>query len=467
MGSSAPFPIINGQYKMSREPIVRIGVILEEDGKSGVTLALQGAGYQLTSPGWPPREIAGDRDSLYRIRVTSDGGLSIESPNGITLASNVVTFRIVPPATDAPVQPGDGILVKDIVAGRGFHWAKLIDQTLSHTLEFQSRNGHIIMINELPIETYLIGVITGEMSNECPIEFMKAQAVAARSWLLGQPVPPHPDEPFLWCNDDHCQRYQGTGGWNDLAIRAIAECRGEVLITPTNQYCDARYSKSTGGISEDATAVWGVPIEGLEALPDAPKGDAVERFFPITEENFDEYLDGAWLGSTGCFASPNVVPEETITRYLGRVDEVGEYFRWTVEFTQEQLVESLRQRAGINDLAVVEDLIHGHRGRSGRLESLTVVYTATDGSRRERLIEREYNIRAGLSKKFLYSGAIRITPIRSGAGRLEKIVVRGAGWGHGAGLCQIGALGRALKGQDYATILLHYYSGVRLESIYP
>jgi SpoIID/LytB domain protein len=463
MASTAPFPIYNGHYQMEREPIVRIGIVLEEDEKLSLQFRVPATGCSVKVDAGADQELA--VGETFEVRIVG-GKLTLLGASGHALAAGATMIRLEATPPKRPLQAGDGVLVHGIVAGRGFHWAKEIDQTLTHVLEFLPKNGRLVMVNEIPLETYLVGVITGEMGSDCPIEFMKAQAVAARSWLLGQPVAPHPDEPFLWCNDDHCQRYQGTGGWSPRAVQAIAECRGEVLITATNRYCDARYSKSTGGISEDAHSVWGMPIEGLVAIPDAPKGSAVERFFPITEANLDEYLNGEWLKGTDCFASPNVVAESTITQYLGRVDEIGEYFRWDLKLTQEMLCQSLTKRGGIADLSEVLDLIPGARGRSGRLESLVVRYRSTDGTTKDHTILREYYIRAGLSMKFLYSSCFTIRAERDSNGKLVAAHLRGAGWGHGAGLCQIGALGRALKGQSYAESLMHYYTDTKLEKIY-
>lgn len=459
-----PFPIIDGNYRMEKEPVVRIGIVLEEDAKSSITFRVPAPGYRMEfHEPHAAIELSPDRD--YTISATGDW-VQIADADPFPVVPPRHWMRIVPPAGTKADRPGAGVLVREVVAGRGFHWNKLIDQTLSDVIEFRARNNRVILVNELPLETYLVGVITGEMSGNCPIEFMKAQAVAARSWLLGQPVPPHPGEPFLWCNDDCCQRYQGTGGWSERAMQAIDQCRGEVLITRTNHYCDARYSKNTGGISEDAETVWKRPIEGLEAVVDAPADSEIQRFFPITEENFHEYIHGDWVKSTDAFASPNVVTSEEVMKYLGRVDEAGDYFRWKLEFTNEQLCESLAARAGLDDIKRVEQLIPEGRGRSGRLEGLRVVYTTAEGKRAEHLLNSEYNIRAGLSKKFLFSGAFLIEEHRGGDGTLERVTLHGAGWGHGAGLCQMGALGRAIKGQDYKTILMAYYSHVKLEGIY-
>jgi stage II sporulation protein D len=464
MQTAPPFPIIDGKYKMEKEPVVRIGVILAEDGKTEVQFTVPADRHVLLSTSLSGFSLR--PGVLYVVRVVG-GMLELGyASGGESLVPPLGSIRIVPPAASAPKKAGDGTLVKGIVAGRGFHWHKLIDQTLSDVLDFSVRDGRIVLVNELPLETYLTGVITGEMSGECPIEFMKAQAIAARSWLLGQPKAPHPGQPFLWCNDDCCQRYQGTGGWSDLAIEAIRQCRGEVLITRTNHYCDARYSKSTGTVSEDAENVWGSPIEGLVARLDAPKGSYAQKFFPVTEENLEEYITGDWIRNTDVFCSAHVVPEETIKRYLGRVDETGQYFRWEKSLSQADLRESLVKRGGIADLAKVVDLRPLRRGRSGRINKLEVVYTDAAGRQKTFLLDSEYNIRAGLSVKFLYSGCFIIHFDRSPSGELNGVHLKGAGWGHGAGLCQIGGLGRALSGQKYDEILLHYYSDVRLERIY-
>ncbi|MCC6548027.1 SpoIID/LytB domain-containing protein [Candidatus Sumerlaeota bacterium] len=454
-----PFPIVNGQYKMPAEPVVRIGIVLAQDAKHEMQFSVPGDGYRISAGS---KSAALEKGVVHTISSHGDA-LSIDHA---TLPGQHASLRLSPPAGTKAAKAGDGTHVRKIVAGRGFHWQKNIDQTLTDVLEFFSRNGAIVMVNEIPIETYLTGVITGEMSGECPIEFMKAQAIAARSWLLGQPVAPHPSQPYLWCNDDCCQRYQGTGGWSQRAIDAIAQCRGEVLITETNKYCDARYSKSTGTVSEDAEHVWGIAIEGLVARLDAPKGSVAEKFFPVTEANLRDYILGDWTRNNDVYCSPTVVPEETITKYLGRVDETGQYFRWEKKLSQADLRESLTTRGGLTDLATVKSLNPIARGRSGRIRELDVVYANQKGETRTHRINSEYKIRAALSTKFLFSSCFIVSPDLAADGALKGVTLNGAGWGHGAGLCQIGGLGRALKGQRYDEILLHYYSNVRLERIY-
>jgi SpoIID/LytB domain protein len=460
--TSAPFPIIDGKYRMDREPVVRIGVILEQDGNESVSLRLPAGAWRVEADGQP---AIVDAKSLGDLTVRATvRGVSLEAGAGRIAGGGVL--RLIAPTRIEPTKAGDGALVRGIVAGRGFHWSKRADQTLTGVLEFRASGGRVVLVNELPLEEYLVGVVTSEMSGACPPEFMKAQVVAARSWLLAQPKAPHEGAPFVWCNDDCCQRYQGTGGWSDAAIAAVRACHGEVLITPTNRYCDARYSKNTGGISEDAVNVWGVAMEGLLPMIDAPKGSTVERFFPVTEENLVEYLTGDWLKTTDCFAGPNVCKDDELPRYLGRVDEPGTYFRWRVPVTQETLRDSLTKRAGIEDLVDVLDLRPLRRGYSGRLNLMAVEYRARDGSRKTHHLTSEYDIRAAMRTSFLYSGAFMVADRRDAGEAFAEAVLVGAGWGHGAGLCQIGALGRGLKGQDYREILHAYFAQVRLERIY-
>jgi len=459
------FPIVNGKYKMDREPIVRIGVVLAEDRKKTVELAFPEGEEYLVHSGDRQVRIQGGMEGACRVEA-AEGGLTLRSAQNEALCSGS-SLTVGPAGEGAAPQPGDGIRVENIVAGRGFHWRKEITQTLTGALEFHAVEGFVVMVNRLPLEEYLIGVITGEMSGECPEEFMKAQAVAARSWLLAQVEEKHAHDPFDWCNDDCCQRYQGSGGWSARAVKAIADCRGEVLITPSKHYCDARYSKSCGGVAEDAEVVWGEPMEGLVPILDAPEGSDAARFYPVTEENLREYLEGEWIKDTDIFCSPAVVPEETITKYLGRVDEQSKYFRWEKVLTQASLQESLVERAGLTDLARVIDLHPVKRGASGRLNKLEVEYETKGGERKKALLKSEYDIRAGLSAQFLYSGAFILEVVkRDGEGNLESVKLLGGGWGHGAGLCQIGALGMALKGYSYQDIVTHYYTGVRLERIY-
>ena len=446
----------------SAEPSLRVGIILAEDAQQTVHLALQDTPYTLAGVGSGGTILA--PGATVAVRTAGDK-LAFQVNGGPT--QTAALFRLVPAAAVAH-RRGTGLLVHDVIAGRGFHWQKPIDQTLSGTIELRPGRRGVVLINELPLEGYLAGVITAEMSGDCPADLLKAQCVVARSWLLAMTEPKHEGEPFDRCNDDCCQRYQGTGGLSVTAIEAVRATRGVVRLAPSGVVLDATYAKSCGGISETPWAVWGLDKPGISPIVDAPP-DAFERgFFPVTEQNLDEYLDGAWLGASRCYCSPNVVPEEMIGQYLGRVDTAGEYFRWSLRYSHDELAQLLREKLDdARELTEVRDLRVRARGVSGRAYSVEVEFASTRGEVERRRLDSEYRIRQVLHRKFLYSSAFAVRTQRGGDGRLEAITLRGAGWGHGVGLCQIGALGMALSGIEHEAICRHYYPKAELASVYP
>jgi len=443
------------------EPTVRIGMILDEDACDVVRLRIP-AGTSELCTGTAALARLGAADTL-EVRCAA-GGVSAQLPSGTPATGPLLRLQ---PVAAASLAPGAGVFVHDIVAGRGFHWQKSIDQTLGGTLELRPGPRGVVLINELPLEDYLAGVITAEMSGACPADLLKAQCVVARAWLLAMTEPKHTDDPFDRCNDDCCQRYQGTGDLSPTALAAVRDCRGEVLLTPTGEVLDANYAKSCGGISETPVAVWGMEKPGISAIIDAPEGDPVHGFFPVTAENLDAFLDGPWVANTRCFCSPHVVSVADIGRYLGRVDTSDDYFRWTVRYERQELEELLRTKLpGAKDIRELLDLRVRARGVSGRAYSVEVEFHDSGKDRVRCRIDSEYRIRQVLHAKFLYSSAFAVRPERDSGGRLVAITLRGAGWGHGVGLCQIGALGMALCGHDYATICRHYYPRAQLTKAY-
>lgn len=439
------------------EPIVRIGVILDGDAQAVVHLRTPAHPHVL-EPGGP---IAPET----AIEVRRDGGtLVVRCGDG----PPVRTPKLCLTCTAAPrLAPGVGVLVRDVVAGRGFHWQKRIDQTLAGALELLPGEHGVIVVNVLGLEDYLAGVITAEMSGACPTDLLKAQCIVARSWLLAMTEPKHETDPFERCNDDCCQRYQGTGDLSPTALAAVRETRGEVLLTRAGNVVDANYAKCCGGVSELPRHVWGLEKPGLASVVDAPAGAAERRFSPVTEANLAAYLTGDWVKTTQVFCSPNVVPPDAIGRYLGRVDESGEYFRWHVTYDLDELEALLREKLPeAADLAELRDLRVLTRGVSGRASRVALDWTSTAGRPVSVTLPSEYRIREVLHRKFLYSSAFAIHVQRTRAGQIERVTLQGAGWGHGVGLCQIGALGMALKGHDYQTICRHYYPEARLEAAY-
>jgi peptidoglycan hydrolase-like amidase len=360
-----------------------------------------------------------------------------------------------------------GVLVRDVVVGRGFHWQKRIDQTLAGALELLPGRRGVVLVNELPLEEYLAGVITAEMSGACPLDFLKAQCLVARSWLLAMTEPKHDSDPFDRCNDDCCQRYQGTGELNATALEAVRLTRGRVLLDPSGGVLDANYAKCCGGVSETPRTVWGVDKPGLAPIVDAPVGAGERRFFPITEENLGEYLDGDWLRTTRIYCSPNVVPPDAIARYLGRVDEIGDYFRWTARYERRKLEELLIEKLPeARELATLRELRVTKRGVSGRAHAVDVQWEDESGSLVDGCLDSEYRIREALHRKFLYSSAFAVRTERDADDRIKTVTLRGAGWGHGVGLCQIGALGMALSRIDFESICRHYYPKAGLATVY-
>lgn len=444
------------------EPSVRIGVILERDQAQSIQIDLQEVASRVT--GQPDAETTLPSQTELTIERTEDG-LILKTANNTH--SPVDRLRIDPlEKTDAA--PGAGILVRDIVAGRGFHWQKQADQTLQGSLEFIHTPRGIVMVNDILLEDYLVGVITAEMGGACPVEFLKAQCVVARSWLLAMTEPKHESEPFDRCNDDCCQRYQGTGDMSPSAIQAVRGTRGLVLIDPKNKVLDANYSKSCGGISELAEHVWGAPKPGISEIVDAPKDDPASDFMPVTEDNLDAFLNGSWLSNTKAYCSTHVVPVDSISKYLGRVDEVDDYFRWDVNYTRDELEALLRDKLPeAGHLSVLRDVRVTARGVSGRASKLELTWTDQKGDEQSHTLESEYRIREVMHRGFLYSSAFALTIKRDNDGSIESVRIRGAGWGHGAGLCQIGALGMGLCGHDVDTICSHYYPDATLQAVYP
>lgn len=441
-----------------KEPELRVGIVLPEDGKKEirlVSLVPLKVGDRIVEPGADLLlGIAGD-DVVVRTR---DGGEKLAG------RGPVVSLEPVAGAAD-PFSPT--VRVGGVVAGRSFHWRKEIDISYPGAFEARAWDGVLLLANRVPVEPYLLGVITGEMSGECPLEFMKTQAVAARSWLLAYgDGDSHPGLPIDRCNDDHCQRYHGTDDVSDRAREAILGCRGEVLVTAQGLICDANYSKSCGGIFADPVEVWGAPKGGQHVAPDAPEGDPVAAFLPVGEDRIHGYLHGEWLRDTKAFCSPNVVCEEEIGRYLGRVDVGGHYFRWTLEVPVEELASNLAEKTG-EDVARVTEFIPRRREASGRIVLLDVAYEDSEGRTKMLTLQGQYKVREALYRKFLYSSAVEAEWRLGASGEREAVVFHGAGWGHGAGLCQIGALGMAQTGHGYRSILSHYFADTKIERIYP
>ena len=308
-------------------------------------------------------------------------------------------------------------VLKNVRIGIGFHWDRKEDQEFAGTMEIRNNpDGSQTAINTIDLEDYLCSVISSEMSANSPIELLKAHAVISRSWAMRAMQKPN-HEGFDVCADDHCQRYEGLRRMNERAVEAVRATRGQVLMYG-NEICDCRYYKCCGGKTEVWRTCW-------------------------------EDIDVPYIQSVTCDYCKSPSPK-VLRLVLNDYDQETKDFRdWTVRYTDEELDEIVNSKhPGIGHVIALEPL---HRGASGRIDSLHII-----GSDRTEVIGKELNIRYALSKKCLYSSWFEVSHA-DGVWTLT-----GHGWGHGAGLCQIGAAVMASEGHKYEEILSYYYPNTQL-----
>ncbi len=371
-------------------------------------------------------------------------------------------------------------LINEVTIGVKFHWERKENQLFSGSLKLIKENDNVLAINILPVENYLVSVNSSEMSPKSSIELLKAHAIVTRSWLLAQMENSKKakinnfqngqesnGELIKWydredhslfdvCADDHCQRYQGiTKISTSTVIQAVGETSGMVLISD-DQICDARFSKSCGGISESFENVW-EPVKHsyLKAVIDyAVKPDNFNLDFS-TEANAQKWIK----------ANPPAYCNTTDKKILSQIlldydQETTDFYRWKIIFSQNEISEVIKNKSGI-DFGEIIDLIPIERGDSARLIKLKIV-----GKKKTLTIGKELEIRRILSPSHLYSSAIVIEKFDLLNGVPQRFSIIGAGWGHGVGLCQIGAAVMAAEGRMYDEILLHYFKNAQLKKIY-
>lgn len=339
-----------------------------------------------------------------------------------------------------------------VTIGVDFHWERKETQRFAGNLKLIVEGDRLTAVNVIGIEDYLRSVISSEMKASAPAEFLKAHAVISRSWLLAQirkkekslPRPAPQEEGgrlirwwdredhlnFDVCADDHCQRYQGLGRVAAARVDdVIRSTWGEVLMYD-GQICDARFSKCCGGVTEVFSSCWeGIDYPYLRSLADAPAGG----------------------GDAFC----NTTDRRMLSHVLNEYDlETMDFYRWKVEYTRSGLSDLLRRRSGI-DFGEIRDLVPVRRGPSGRIVELRIV-----GSLKTLVIGKELLIRRWLSESHLKSSAFDV----SWEG--DRIILNGRGWGHGVGLCQIGAAVMGERGYAYTGILEHYFPGAELTKQY-
>ncbi len=366
--------------------------------------------------------------------------------------------------------------VHGVTIGVGFHWERREDQKFRGSVSFIREGDQITLVNIVDAEEYLLSVISSEMNANAPEEFLKAHAVISRSWLLAQTRArataahdtclrtedtlirwyDHSDhEHFDVCADDHCQRYQGISRQTNPTVRRAVESTAGMVLMSGRELVDARFSKCCGGVFEEFENCW-EPVHHPYLV--ARRDSESPHDFP------DLSLDAeaaAWITSRpdAFCASPSA---EVLSQVLNGYDrETDGFYRWTVEYSRSELAEIVRTRTGI-DFGDIVDLIPIERGTSGRIVRLKVV-----GTLRTMTIGKELEIRRTLSRSHLYSSAFIVDRHDIGPDGIPgRFVLHGAGWGHGVGLCQIGAAVMGSRGYSYSEILSHYFPGAEIKKIY-
>ena len=376
----------------------------------------------------------------------------------------------------------DAFELLDVTIGINFHWERKEDQRFLGALKIIVENGKLTGINVIHVEDYLTSVISSEMSATASLELLKAHAVISRSWLLAQiqknkeiteaqanysAFTQTDEELIRWydredhtrfdvCADDHCQRYQGITKASSAAVtEAVKATRGQLLMYEKG-ICDARFSKCCGGVSEEFGYCWeDKDYPYLTAVRDVEEEE--QRPFPdLTQEKEAE----RWI-RTSPISFCDTHDKKVISQILNNYDqETTDFYRWKVRYTQEELAELIRQNTK-TDYGDIIDLIPIQRGKSGRICKLKLV-----GSLKTLTIGKELEIRRTLSSSHLFSSAFVVDkgPLKNGIP--EWFLLTGAGWGHGVGLCQIGAAVMGERGYTYDEILLHYYKGADIRRFY-
>ena len=442
-------------YSYDKEPEVKVGIV------SG-----QKIHFSLNKPYLAKGEtVIGEQEVEF-----SEGGVLW---NGNQYSS--LTFH--PQSADASFS------LSDVTIGVNFHWERKETQTFLGTLRFVVESDKICAINELPVEKYLESVISSEMSATSSLELLKAHAVISRSWLLAQmkkrrdvaesgnnffSFTKKEDMLIRWydredhtifdvCADDHCQRYQGiTKETSPHVAEAIRQTKGQVLLDG-DEICDARFSKCCGGVTEEFQYCWeDTPKNYLTAVRDIALG--IESTLPnLTNEEEAE----KWIR----FNPPafcNTQDKRILSQVLNDYDqETVDFYRWKVNLTQEKLQQLIADRLKM-DLGSILDMKSVERGTSGRISKLQII-----GTEKTFTIGKELEIRRTLSDSHLLSSAFIVDKYDiDEQGVPQRFELIGAGWGHGVGLCQIGAAVMGEEGYLYDAILLHYYQGAEIKKLY-
>ncbi len=438
-------------FMLTHEPIIKVGILenrTEVSGKFQGSFSIEG------------KKIEGE----FFIKIFNEE---------IVLSDNVQKIFSGKEIICIPLNNESTFSLYDVVIGVNFHWERKETQIFQGNLKFIiANNNTIIVINEISLEKYLASVISSEMNAKAPLELLKAHAITSRSWLAAMLKQKEEtsnigissqrnyeteneiirwydreDHPFFdVCADDHCQRYQGiTKIISSSVQKAIDETWGKFLVSE-NHICDARFSKCCGGISEAFENVWEfTSIPYLTSITDSP----ISYNLITTEEEVKQWI----LSNPVAYC--NTQDKNILQQILPSFDrETKNFFRWKIEYEIEELSNLIKQKPGI-DFGIISNLIPIQRGPSGRIIKLKI-----EGSKKTVVVGKELEIRRWLSKTHLYSSAFIVEKHNN------KFIFHGAGWGHGVGLCQIGAAVMATQNFPAEKILQHYFRTAKIQKLY-
>jgi SpoIID/LytB domain protein len=427
---------------LKKEPKMLIGIVIPEDKQSELDIKINGSDFLITL----------DQNQMLQ----NQQEISIRQlKNGLLVNGTQCNEMHIQNNSRAI---SNNIYLSPIKAGRGFHWQKSIPIQVLGDIRISSFESSLFVINAIYLEDYLMCVATSEMSGDCPKALLEAQTIAARSWILAAEEKKHNHLNLDACNDDCCQRYQGITNLNQESIKAANNTRGIVLIHD-GMICDARYSKSCGGITENNNNVW--DMDSKPYLCSVYDGKASKEYDVSSDLSFRKWLSN----ETSSYCSPNFITEKNLDKFLGNVDKQGSYYRWSVSYDNNELVSLVFAKTG-KKFETIINLKTTKRGNSGRVLSLDIIGVLDDNTNFSLSIGSEYEIRRILHPEFLYSSAFTIESNSEHNNKTNRFTLNGAGWGHGVGLCQIGALGMALDGGKTEEILLHYYQSSQIRNLY-
>jgi SpoIID/LytB domain protein len=442
------------------EPIIKVGVLFAKE----IKVTLTGT-YLLNN-----EKVSG----LIIIRQTD---LGAEIITKTVQKSVILPLELVPENYDQC-----SFELHNVTIGINFHWERQENQRFKGSLRILQEDQHLTAINILKLEDYLVSVISSEMKATASEEFLKAHAVMSRSWLLAQikkagmlkdSASPYPsftqtsDTHIRWydredhlhfdvCADDHCQRYQGITRATDAKVeKAVRATAGSVLMYD-KQICDARFSKCRGGVTERFENVWEPVIHPyLKAFVDKAADD-----YESAPNLTNHRAAAQWISEsqeTYC----NTKDQSVLSQVLNDYDmETKDFYRWKITLSQRDLQQLLKSKIGI-DLGAITDMIPLERGSSGRIIRLKII-----GSKATKIIGKELEIRKALSPSHLYSSAFVVEKQGLEKSYPQHFILSGAGWGHGVGLCQIGAAVMGAKGHNHQEILAHYFRDAQMIKLY-